>query len=185
MSLLHRLSGVDVRVFGKREIVLRSTNGVRYVILAPALQRAAAAGLVVLAVGAAWTAAGYRHACRLADRAQLEIARVEEAHLLTVERRVAAVEKAAQAGRAEGDAPFQELAARNEMLRRRLSKMEQGLASAESERVRASAVHESLVERLRLLDRQARGAVALPMEVGMLLSRAEPGAVEMAAGRDP
>lgn len=185
MSLLHRLSGVDGRVFGKREIVLRSTKGVRYVILAPALHRAAAAGLVVLALGTAWTVAGYLHACRLADRMQLKIARVEEAHLLAVERRVAAVEKAAQAGLVEGDAPFQELAARNEMLRRRLSKMEQGLASAESERVRAAAVHESLVERLRLLDRQARGAVALPMEAGMLLSRAEPGAVKTAARRDP
>ncbi len=180
---MQRISHLVGRVFRQREIILRSGTNVRYVVLSSTLQRAvAAAGLGMLVAGA-WTMAGHHRAWTLVDLKSHEVARVEEAYRLAIDSLGAAVDGATEAGRAEGASAILALVAQNESLQRHLTEVERRLLSAETERERASANHENLVERLRLLDRQVRQHASKNVELGAVVTSLEQGLTDAMAER--
>ncbi len=146
-----------------------------YVVLSTRVQRGVAAAALMGLVGAGWTMAGHHRAWTLVSLKDNEVARVEEAYRLAIDSLGAAVDGATEAGRAEGASTILALVAQNETLQRHLGHVETRLRAAETERERASAVHENLVERLRLLDRQVRSVASKNSELGDVVASLEQG----------
>lgn len=180
---MQRISHHVRKLFREREIILRSGEGVRYVVLTSGLQRGLAAGFLLVAVAAAWTLAGHREAWRLVDEKADEVTRVEEAYRLAIDSLGAAVEGATEVGRAEGASAILALVEQNDNLQRHLAEVERRLVSAEAERERAAAAHETLVERLRLLDRQVRSVASKNVELGTVVSSLEQSLTDAMAER--
>ena len=172
-GLLQRIGHLVGRVFREREIILRSNVGVRYVPLSPGVQRGLAAATLLALVGAAWSLAGHHQAWRLVDLKNGEVTRVEEAYRLAIDSLGAAVDGATEAGRAEGASAILSLVAQNENLQRHLGEVEKRLVAAETERERASTVHEQLFDRLQLLDRQVRSVASKTVELGAVVTTLE------------
>ena len=182
-GFLKRISNLVERVFREREIILRSSTGVRYLVLTPNLQRALAVGGLLALVGLIWTIAGHQQALRLVDLKQSEVERVEEAYRLAIDSLGAAVDGAQEAGRAESASAILSLVEQNDNLQRHLGDIEERLTSADQERQRASQVHESLVERLRKVDVQVRGMASHSPEFKALVATLEQSIVEAMAER--
>jgi murein DD-endopeptidase MepM/ murein hydrolase activator NlpD len=180
---LKRISHLVGHAFRERELILRSGAGVRYIILSSRLQRGAVAVLLLVAVVTAWTVAGHREAWRLVDLKTHEVTRVEEAYRLAIDSLGAAVEGATEVGRAEGASAILALVEQNDNLQRHLAEVERRLVSAEAERERAAAAHETLVERLRLLDRQVRSVASKNVELGTVVSSLEQSLTDAMAER--
>lgn len=180
---MKRISHFVGRAFREREIILRSGVGVRYIVLSSGLQRGLASAALFGVVLTAWTVAGHREAWRLVDQKSHEVTRVEEAYRLAIDSLGAAVEGATEVGRAEGASAILALVEQNENLQRHLAEVERRLVSAEAERERAAAAHETLVDRLRLLDRQVRSVASKNVELGTVVSSLEQSLTDAMAER--
>lgn len=182
-GFLKRIATLVGRLFRERELILRSETGVRYVILTPLVQRFVAAALLVGLGAALWTIAGHRQALQQVDVKQQEVARVEEAYRLAIDSLGAAVDGAHEAGRAESATAILSLVEQNDNLQRHLREVEQRLANAESERMRASVMHETLVDRLRKIDLQVRGIASNSPDIKAVVATLEQSIVEAMAER--
>jgi murein DD-endopeptidase MepM/ murein hydrolase activator NlpD len=180
---LKRIATIVGRLFRERELILRSETGVRYLMLTPLVQRCVAAALLIGLAAALWTIAGHRQALQQVDVKRQEVARVEEAYRLAIDSLGAAVDGAHEAGRAESATAILSLVEQNDNLQRHLQEVEQRLANAESERQRASAMHETLVDRLRKIDLQVRGIASHTPDMKAVVATLEQSIVEAMAER--
>ncbi len=180
---MKRISALIARVFREREVILRSDVGVRYLILSPALQKSVAAGAAVVLGVLVWTVIAREEAWRLVDAKRQEVARAESAYRAAIDNLGSAVDTAQEKGRAESAAAMLNLVEQNESLQQHLKDVSDRLATAESERARASAEHETLVARMKKLDDQVRAIASRHSEFSSLMSTLSSGLDDAMAER--
>lgn len=150
---------IDAWAFRPREVLVRADGRVRLLTVSPIAQRFMAMLVLGTAIVAGIGAQAYRQALVEIEARANDVARLQDDHRARMEELAEALTRAADRGRAEAaDAVASLMEQRNELIDR-MRDVEQRLASAESERERAQATHEGLLDKLRQIETRpvARG----------------------------
>ncbi|MBI3452655.1 MAG: peptidoglycan DD-metalloendopeptidase family protein [Rhodospirillales bacterium] len=139
-----------------RQVMVRTATGVRFLTIKPWAQRVVALSFLLFFGATMWMTVGHQAALRYADMQRDEVSRLEQAYRTALDSLAPSVDSAAEIGRAESANVVLSLVDQNERLREKLSELESRLDSAETERERASAAHETLVVQLRQIEQQVR-----------------------------
>jgi murein DD-endopeptidase MepM/ murein hydrolase activator NlpD len=151
------LARLDARLFPPRELLMRSDGQVRLVPVSAAKQRLAAMALLACLTGVAVAADGYRRALTEVEQRANDVARLQDDHRARLEELGEALARATERGRAEAAEAVAGLIEQRNRLAERMAEIERGLAAAESERARAVATHEGLMDRLRGVEARLAG----------------------------
>lgn len=151
------LARVDARLFRPREILVRTDGTVRLIAISAGLQRLATVLCIALVGFVGVAADNYRAALVEIEQRTQDVARLQDDHRTRLEELGEALARATERGRAEAAEAVAGLIEQRNRLTERMAEIEQGLAAAESERERAIATHEGLMERLRGVETRLAG----------------------------
>ena len=151
------LGRIDSWLFRPREMLVRSDGQVRLIRISAGSQRGVALFLLLVAGSTAIAVDSYRSALTEIEMRAQDVVRLQDDHRTRLEELGEALARATERGRAEAAEAVAGLIEQRNRLTERMVEIEQGLSAAESERERALATHEGLMERLRGVEARLAG----------------------------